>query len=60
LAIAAGAGLAHGAMLFAPAEDAFDLLATKIANPIVMGILFLGAVTTLGWFLRKRGDAYRV
>lgn len=28
----------------------------KVANPIVMGILFFGAVAPLGWFLRKRGE----
>ena len=32
------------------------LALNKIANPIVMGVLFFGAVTPLGWFLRKRGD----
>lgn len=28
----------------------------KIANPIVMGALFFGAVFPLGWFLRKKGE----
>ncbi len=28
----------------------------KIVNPIVMGVLFFGAVTPLGWLLRKKGE----
>ncbi len=28
----------------------------KIVNPIVMGVLFFGAVVPLGWFLRKNGE----
>ncbi|ATQ70310.1 hypothetical protein Ms3S1_18940 [Methylosinus sp. 3S-1] len=32
------------------------LALSAIANPIVMGILFFGAVAPLGWFLRKRGE----
>jgi len=28
----------------------------KIANPIIMGILFFGSVVPLGWFLRKKGE----
>lgn len=26
-----------------------------IVNPVVMGVLFFGAVTPLGWYLRKKG-----
>ena len=26
-----------------------------IVNPVVMGILFFGAVTPLGWYMRKKG-----
>lgn len=29
---------------------------SKIANPIVMGVLFFGAVFPLGWYLRKKGE----
>jgi Saxitoxin biosynthesis operon protein SxtJ len=28
----------------------------RIVNPVVMGILFFGAVVPLGWYLRKRGE----
>jgi hypothetical protein len=28
----------------------------KIANPIVIGVLFFGAVVPMGWFLRKKGE----
>jgi hypothetical protein len=28
----------------------------RIVNPIVMGILFFGAVVPLGWYLRKRDE----
>ncbi|WOJ89391.1 SxtJ family membrane protein [Methylocapsa polymorpha] len=28
----------------------------KIANPIIMGVLFFGAVVPMGWFLRKKGE----
>ncbi len=28
----------------------------RIVNPIVMGILFFGAVVPLGWYLRRKGE----
>jgi hypothetical protein len=28
----------------------------RIINPVVMWILFFGAVVPLGWYLRKRGE----
>ena len=28
----------------------------RIVNPVVMGLLFFGAVVPLGWYLRKRGE----
>ncbi|WP_026606340.1 SxtJ family membrane protein [Methylocapsa acidiphila] len=31
-------------------------LLNKIANPIIMGVLFFGAIVPLGWFLRKKGE----
>lgn len=31
------------------------LLLNKVANPIIMGLMFFGAVTPLGWLMRKRG-----
>lgn len=31
------------------------LLLNKIVGPIVMGVLFFGAVTPFAWFLRKKG-----
>jgi hypothetical protein len=27
----------------------------RIVNPVVMGIMFFGAVTPLGWYMRKKG-----
>jgi len=33
----------------------FGLALNKVAAPIVMGILFFGAVTPLAWYLRRRG-----
>ncbi|PNG25097.1 SxtJ family membrane protein [Methylocella silvestris] len=31
------------------------LLLNRIVNPLVMGLMFFGAVTPLGWIMRKRG-----
>lgn len=32
------------------------LALNKIVNPIIMGVLFFGAVVPLGWYLRKKGE----
>ena len=32
------------------------LALNRIVNPVVMGILFFGAVVPLGWFLRRKGE----
>ncbi|MGA7658030.1 MAG: hypothetical protein WCA96_14815 [Methylocella sp.] len=32
------------------------LALNRIVNPLVMGILFFGAVVPLGWFLRRKGE----
>lgn len=32
------------------------LVLNKIVSPIIMGVLFFGAVVPLGWYLRKRGE----
>ncbi len=31
------------------------LALNRIVNPLVMGLMFFGAVTPLGWIMRKRG-----
>ncbi|WP_395667054.1 SxtJ family membrane protein [Methylocella sp.] len=33
----------------------FGLLLSRIVSPIVMGLMFYGGVTPLGWIMRKRG-----
>lgn len=32
------------------------LVLNRIVSPIVMGLLFFGAVVPVGWFLRRRGE----
>jgi hypothetical protein len=32
------------------------LALSRIVNPVVMGILFFGAVVPLGWYLRRKGE----
>jgi Saxitoxin biosynthesis operon protein SxtJ len=54
----AGAGLFYPAVL-GPANRAwfkFGLALNIIVSPIVMGLLFFGAVVPVGFVLRKRGE----
>jgi hypothetical protein len=32
------------------------LALSRIVNPVVMGVLFFGAVVPLGWYLRRKGE----
>jgi hypothetical protein len=43
----------------APLNRAWFMLGlalSRIVNPIVMGILFFGAIVPLGWYLRRKGE----
>lgn len=62
LLIAVAAGFGGVAMLapalLAPLNRAWfklGLLLSRVVNPLVMGLMFFGAVTPLGWIMRKRG-----
>lgn len=53
-----GAGLFYPAIL-GPANRAwfkFGLALNTVVSPIVMGLLFFGAVVPVGWVLRKRRE----
>ena len=34
----------------------FGLLLSRIVSPLIMGLMFYGGVTPLGWIMRKRGS----
>lgn len=62
LMVLAGALLLAGAFFPAALTGAnrawfkLGLALNKIVSPLVMGLLFFGAVVPVGWFLRKKGE----